>query len=120
MNIKVTARRLRVFRFVKEHMELHGECPTAGMVAEALDLSKNTALLDMRRLHGAAGLPLPINSYEQGMKVAASHYRMSHHSPGRGVLTQARNGGEISHAAPVDLVMRENRKIPAWAAGGDE
>lgn len=120
MNIKVMARRLRVFRCVKEHMELYGECPTAGMVADALGVSLKAAQSDLARLRRADGLPLPINTHRAG--IAASR-RDGRSLGGVQRSNEARSAGawgqEPTHSAPVDMVMSERRHIPAWAMGDD-
>jgi len=120
MNVRVMARRLRVFRHVKEHMELYGECPTAGMVAEALGIARSTASDDLSRIRDADGLPLPVNNKRESAQVRADAGLQAKAGRAGAEVKSARSRwAEPSHAAPVDLVMSHRRHIPAWATGDD-
>lgn len=56
--------RLRVFRFLKQHMLATGDCPTAKLVGAAIGIDSSWAAVVMRELKGADGLPVPITEGE--------------------------------------------------------
>lgn len=120
MNVKVMARRLRVFRYVKEHMELYGECPTRNMVADALGMPISTARDHMAALREADGLPLPFNDRRAASEVRTTYGIQAKASRASAEVRSARaQWAEPTHSAPVDMVMSERRHIPAWAMGDD-
>lgn len=52
--------RFFVFRYILKHMEQHEACPTGSRVAHEVGISIQAALIHMRALKGADGLPMAV------------------------------------------------------------
>lgn len=58
---RTQALRLRVFRFILDTYEAEGRWPTERETAREFGIARRTASDQLRKLHGANGLPKPTN-----------------------------------------------------------
>lgn len=106
--IRKQVNRLRIFGFIKSHMERHGTCPSSLMVAEELRMSQNLVATHMRALEDATGLPLPIPSGAIRKSIAAIETNGRLEKYTAALTAQATKGGNYVNPmspVPVDVLM---------------